>query len=107
MNDSMWELIKTILIALVSSGSVTAVITRYFDKHSRVSSMEEQLTDIVKVLNRQGEAIQALVQCQMELLNILHEKKVINGESQKLRDTFAGYMYESQGKGFKVKEKKA
>lgn len=102
-----WDLIKTILIALISSGGVTAVITRYLEKHSKIHNLEAQIADINKVLDRHGEALEALVHCQMELLNVLHEKGTINGESQKLRETFSDYIYDSQAKGFKAKKEKA
>ena len=106
MNEAMWDMFKTIIVALISSGSVTTLITRYFSKHNKVNELENRLEDITKVINRQGEAVQALLHSNMELLNVLHDKGTINGESQHLRDEFAHYMYDSQAKGFKVKEKK-
>lgn len=97
MTAGTLELIKTVAIAILTSGTIGTLITRWFERHSRVD-------EIQKTLAAHSEALEMLVKSQMELLNVLHEKGVINGESQKLRETFSNYMYKSQAAGLKQKK---
>lgn len=97
MTPNSIEFIKTVAIALLTSGTIGTLITRWFERHSKVDEIQQTLA-------AHSEALEMLVKNQMELLNVLHEKGVINGESQKLRETFSDYMYKSQAKGLKQKK---
>lgn len=98
MTPSSIEFIKTVLISLVASGTVGTLITRWFDRHSKVAELQS-------IMDKMAEGMEVLLRNQNELLKILHAKGIINGESEELRKTLADYIYSSQAQTFQQKKK--
>lgn len=79
------QMIVPVVVAFLSSSGVGAIVLYILKRRDKTE-------DITKALQEQKEGIAVLTEGFSFLLDTLHEKKIINGESEHIRKDFNRYL---------------
>ena len=98
-----------ILVAVLSSGAFTAIVNKLLSHKSDVSTLSKSCSDLIKNCDRQAEGLSVVMESLEILLEAMHEKGIVNGESEHVRQSINNYLmtcterglYMSQNKGEK------
>lgn len=85
VNLILVPVIVPVIVAILSSSGVGAIVLYVMKKRDRTE-------DIARALQEQKEGIAVLTEGFSFLLDTLHEKKIINGESEHIRKDFNKYL---------------
>lgn len=96
--DIIKELAIPVIVALITSSSVGGIITFYIKKNDKVSKL-------VKYTNRQAKGINVMIETMMLLIDCLHKKGVINGESVPIRQKLTDYLLDNTEQGLFMEDK--
>ena len=88
-----WETIGTTAItALITSGTLSSVVMYFMQRRDRINDLE-------KAVSRQGEGIAVLTEGFVVLLDALHKKGMVNGESEHVRKSMSDYLLKNTKNG--------
>lgn len=90
------EIFLPVVIALISSGTVSSILIAWMKRRDRTLRLS-------KNANRQADGIVVITETLLDLVDALHEKGVINGQSEHIRRRLHGYLLECTEKGFYMK----
>ena len=107
--DFFRHILVPVLVALLSSGAFTAIVNKILSRKSDVSTLSKSCSDLIKNCDRQAEGLSVVMESLEILLEVMHEKGIINGESEHVRQSISNYLmtcaerglYMSQDKGKK------
>ena len=88
-----WGTIGTTAItALITSGALSSVVMYFVKRRDRINDLE-------KAVSRQGEGIAVLTEGFVVLLDALHKKGMVNGESEHVRKSMSDYLLKNTKNG--------
>ena len=107
--DFFRHILVPVLVALLSSGAFTAIVIKILSRKSDVSTLSKSCSNLIKNCDRQAEGLSVVMESLSILLEAMHEKGIINGESEHVRQSINNYLmtcaerglYMSQDKGKK------
>lgn len=97
MSDIISTWVVPIVVALVSSGSVSGLVLYFLKRHDKIE-------DIRKNNDRQAEGIAVLTEGFALLLEALHKRGLINGESEHIRKDLDAYLLKCAKNGLYSKK---
>ena len=97
MKDALTLWMVPIVVALLSSGSVAGLITFFLKRPDKVE-------EIRKNNDRQAEGIAVITEGFVLLLDALHKRGLINGESEHIRADLDAYLLKCAKAGLYSKE---
>ena len=98
-----------VFVAVLSSGAFTAIVNKILSRKSDVSTLSKSCSELIKNCDRQAEGLSVVMESLSILLEVMHGKGLINGESEHVRQSINNYLmtcterglYMSQNKGEK------
>lgn len=88
-----WNTIGTTAVtALITSGALSSVVMYFVKRRDRINDLE-------KAVSRQGEGIAVLTEGFVVLLDALHKKGMVNGESEHVRKSMNDYLLKNTKNG--------
>ena len=107
--DFFRHILVPVLVALISSGAFTAIVNKILSRKSDVTTLSKLCSDLIKNCDRQAEGLSVVMESLAILLEAMHEKGIVNGESEHVRQSINNYLmtcaerglYMSQNKGEK------
>lgn len=94
--ETIKELLIPILTSLIASGGVSGIFMYYLKKKDRVSQLE-------KITDRQAEGIAVMTEAFLVLIEALHKRGLVNGESEHIRQDLEDYLFKCTENGLYVK----
>lgn len=89
----MTDIVLSVIIALVSSGTISGILMAWINRRDRTLKLS-------KNADRQAEGLVVITETLLDLTDALHEKGVINGQSEHIRSRLQGYLVDCTEKGF-------
>lgn len=94
MADFDWStLILPTVTALITSGTLSSVLLYFIKRRDRIGELEKSVA-------RQGEGVAVLTEGFLVLLEALHKKGMVNGESEHIRKNMNDYLLKNTKNGF-------
>lgn len=98
-----------VFVAVLSSGAFTAIVNKILSRKSDVNTLSKSCSELIKNCDRQAEGLSVVMESLAILLEVMHEKGLVNGQSEHVRQSINNYLmtcaerglYMSQNKGEK------
>lgn len=91
------DVIISIVVALISSGTISSVLIAWMKRRDRTIRLS-------KNANRQADGLVVITETLLDLVDALHEKEIINGQSEHIRKRLQDYLLECTEKGLYMKK---
>ena len=91
----MLEIVVALLGTIVGSISSSSVILHFVKRHDRVE-------ELIEKNNRIAEGLALMSECQMMVLDALHEKGIVNGNGTEMKKKINSYMMKNTNNGYRV-----
>lgn len=104
--DFFRHILVPVLVALLSSGAFTAIVNKILSRKSDVSTLSKSCSDLIKNCDRQAEGLSVVMESLEILLEAMHEKGIINGESEHVRQSINNYLMTCAERGLYMSQEK-
>lgn len=88
----MSETALSLIIAIVTSSAFTAVVQRLMSKKDDVRELMSRCDKLMKKTDTQADALAMLAENLLTMVDALHKKGVLNGESEHVRQSIVRYL---------------
>lgn len=88
----MSETAISLFIAIITSSAFTAVVQRLLSKKDDVRELIARCDRLMKKTDTQADALAMLAENLLTMVDALHEKGVLNGESEHVRASIIRYL---------------
>ena len=95
--ETFENLILPLVTSLLASGGVSGVLMYYLRKKDRVAQLE-------KITDRQAEGIAVMTEAFLVLIEALHKRGLVNGESEHIRRDLEEYLLKCTENGLYTKK---
>ena len=104
--DFFRHILVPVLVALLSSGVFTAIVNKILSRKSDVSTLSKSCSDLIKNCDRQAEGLSVVMESLAILLEAMHEKGIVNGESEHVRQSINNYLMTCTERGLYMSKNK-
>ena len=104
--DFFRHILVPVLVALLSSGAFTAIVNKILSRKSDVSTLSKSCSDLIKNCDRQAEGLSVVMESLAILLEAMHEKGIVNGESEHVRQSINNYLMTCTERGLYMSKNK-
>ena len=104
--DFFRHILVPVLVALLSSGAFTAIVNKILSRKSDVSTLSKSCSELIKNCDRQAEGLSVVMESLEILLEAMHEKGLVNGESEHVRQSINNYLMTCTERGLYMSQKK-
>lgn len=87
------DILSAVLVAFIGGGGFGGILMYLIKRSDRVADLE-------KKNDRQADGIEALSRSMLILVDVLHDKGLINGESEKVREQLQSYLFKCTTNGY-------
>lgn len=95
-----------VFVAVLSSGAFTAIVNKILSRKSDVSTLSKSCSELIKNCDRQAEGLSVVMESLEILLEAMHEKGLVNGESEHVRQSINNYLMTCTERGLYMSQKK-
>lgn len=88
----MSETALSLVIAIITSSAFTAVVQRLMSKKDDVRELMNRCDKLMKKTDVQADALAMLAENLLTMVDALHKKGVLNGESEHVRQSIVRYL---------------
>ena len=88
-----------VIVAVLSSGAFSAMINKRIERKNDIAKL-------AKNCDRQAEGLSVVMESMELLLEVMHEKGLVNGESEHVRSSINNYLMTCTERGLYMTEKK-
>lgn len=95
-----------VIVAVISSGALTAVINNRSHRKDELARLESMCKSFMKNCDRQAEGLSVVMESMAVLLEVMHERGLVNGESEHVRQSINSYLMTCTERGLYMTEEK-
>lgn len=95
-----------VLVAVLSSGAFTAIVNKILSRKSDVSTLSKSCSELIKNCDRQAEGLSVVMESLAILLEVMHEKGLVNGQSEHVRQSINNYLMTCAERGLYMSQEK-
>lgn len=95
-----------VLVALISSGMLTTLINKKSRHQADVDRIAAVCDKVIKNCDRQAEGLSVVMESMSMLLEVMHERGIVNGESEHVRQAINTYLMACAERGLYMSETK-
>ena len=95
-----------VLVAVLSSGAFTAIVNKILSRKSDVTTLSKSCSDLIKNCDRQAEGLSVVMESLAILLEVMHEKGLVNGQSEHVRQSINNYLMTCAERGLYMSQEK-
>ena len=95
-----------LVVAVLSSGAFTAIINKHIERKNDTAKLAKRCDAVIRNCDRQAEGLSVVMESMALLLEVMHEKGLVNGESEHVRSSINNYLMTCTERGLYMAEKK-
>ena len=95
-----------VLVAVLSSGAFTAIVNKILSRKSDVTTLSKSCSELIKNCDRQAEGLSVVMESLAILLEVMHEKGLVNGQSEHVRQSINNYLMTCAERGLYMSQEK-
>lgn len=95
-----------LVVAGLSSGAFTAIINKHIERKNDIAKLAKRCDAVIRNCDRQAEGLSVVMESMALLLEVMHEKGLVNGESEHVRSSINNYLMTCTERGLYMTEKK-
>ena len=95
-----------VIVAVLSSGAFSAMINKRIERKNDIAKLAKSCDAVIRNCNTQAEGPSVVMESMAVLLEAMHEKGLVNGESEHVRASINNYLMTCTERGLYMKEKK-
>ena len=106
MFDVLHFVAVPLVVAVLSSGAFTAIINKHIERKNDIAKLAKSCDAVIRNCDRQAEGLSVVMESMELLLEVMHEKGLVNGESEHVRSSINNYLITCAERGLYMTEKK-
>ena len=95
-----------LVVAVLSSGAFTAIINKHIERKNDIAKLAKSCDAVIRNCDRQAEGLSVVMESMAVLLEAMHERGLVNGESEHVRSSINNYLMTCTERGLYMTEKK-
>ena len=95
-----------VIVAVLSSGAFSAMINKRIERKNDIAKLAKSCDAVIRNCDRQAEGLSVVMESMSVLLEAMHEKGLVNGESEHVRSSINNYLMTCAERGLYMTEKK-
>ena len=95
-----------VIVAVLSSGVFSAMINKRIERKNDIAKLAKSCDAVIRNCDRQAEGLSVVMESMAVLLEAMHEKGLVNGESEHVRSSINNYLMTCAERGLYMTEKK-
>lgn len=104
--DILRFVVVPVVVAVLSSGAFSAIINKRIERRKDIAKLAKSCDAVIRNCDRQAEGLSVVMESMALLLEVMHEKGLVNGESEHVRSSINNYLMTCAERGLYMTEKK-